>query len=60
MGIIGQSRLFCLLSLGSLPAHSIAAHCGVGEGREQRNNKGSENKYKETRGSKEETDMRNS
>jgi hypothetical protein len=40
-----------------LPAFTIAAHFGIGEGREQRNNKSSKNKYKETRGTKEETDI---
>lgn len=55
MGIIGQDRLFCLFFLGlnSSPFHS----CTLQNRRRKRANKGSENKYKETRGTKEETNM---
>lgn len=60
MGIIGQDRHLCLFFLGPLPAYSKASGCGIGEGREQRTNKGSENKYKETRETIEETDIGNS
>lgn len=46
-----------LVFLGPLPDYSKASGGGIGEGREQRTNKGSENKYKETI---EETDIGNS
>lgn len=57
---MGQDKLFCLFFLDVTPIHAIAAHCRIVEGKEQKNNKSSENKFKETRGTKEETDMRNS
>lgn len=47
---IGQDKLFCLFFLAVTPIHAIAAHCRIVEGKEQKNNKSSENKYKETRG----------
>lgn len=60
MGISGQDKLFGLFFLGHTSSPCIAAHCAVGEGIEQRNNKSSENKHKEPKGTKKETDMRNS
>lgn len=47
---IGQDKLFCLFFLAVTPIRAIATHCRIVEGKEQKNNKSSENKYKETRG----------
>ncbi|XP_077610149.1 craniofacial development protein 1 isoform X1 [Crocuta crocuta] len=62
----GQEDVLCLRccrsrpqGLATLPSHAMPTHPGVEGGRGQRSNKSSENKYKETKGTKKETDMRN-